>query len=118
MEKPDKEFTIQEALDMAVDHHRAGRLSEANNIYRLILDKLPNQPVALNLNGVILHQSGNSISAINQIKKAIESNPNYVDAHLNLGTVLMDLNRFEEASECFSLATNIDPNHSIAKKYL
>ena len=114
MEKPDKEFTIQEALDMAVDHHRAGRLSEANNIYRLILDKLPNQPVALNLNGVILHQSGNSISAINQIKKAIESNPNYVDAHLNLGTVLMDLNRFEEASECFSLATNIDPNHSIA----
>jgi len=114
MGKQDKEFTIQEALDMAVVHHTAARLSEASNIYRLILEKLPNQPIALNLNGVILHQSGNSVLAIDQIKKAIEFNPNYVDAYNNLGAVLMDLNRFEEAAKCFSAATNIDPNHAMA----
>ena len=49
MNKQDKEFTINEALNIAVEHHNAGRLSEADNIYRSVLNKLPNQPIALNL---------------------------------------------------------------------
>ena len=95
MKKQDKEFTIKEALDVAVEHHNAGRLSEADNIYRLVLNKLPNQHIALNLSGLILHQTGKSEMAVDQIKKAIDSNPKYTHAYNNLGTILMDLNRFE-----------------------
>ncbi|MCH2550136.1 MAG: tetratricopeptide repeat protein [Alphaproteobacteria bacterium] len=114
MKKQDKEFTIKEALDVAVEHHNAGRLSEADNIYRLVLNKLPNQHIALNLSGLILHQTGKSEMAVDQIKKAIDSNPKYTHAYNNLGTILMDLNRFEEAAQNFNAATNIDPNYALA----
>ena len=82
MNKQDKEFTINEALSIAVEHHNAGRLSEADNIYRSVLNKLPNQPIALNLSGLILHQTGKTEAAINQIKKAITSDPKLSLIHI------------------------------------
>ena len=33
-------LTIQEAIDLGVEHHNAGRLPEAENIYNQILKKL------------------------------------------------------------------------------
>jgi tetratricopeptide (TPR) repeat protein len=118
MNKQDKEFTINEALSIAVEHHNAGRLSEADNIYRSVLNKLPNQPIALNLSGLILHQTGKTEAAINQIKKAITSDPKYAHAYNNLGTIFMDLNRFEEAAQNFNAATDIDPNYALASNNL
>ena len=36
--------TVQQALDLAVQHHEAGRLSQAENIYRQILGRDSDQP--------------------------------------------------------------------------
>ena len=49
-------LTIEQALDLAVQHHNAGRLPEAEYVYQQILHADPNQPVALHLLGVIAHQ--------------------------------------------------------------
>ena len=46
---------LQESIDLAVQHHNAGRLPEAESIYQQILQADPNQPVALHLLGVIAH---------------------------------------------------------------
>lgn len=55
-----KRLNIQEALDHAVRHHNAGRLPEAEIVYRKILKAEPRNPFALHLLGVIAHQFGDS----------------------------------------------------------
>ena len=61
---------IQQALDLALQHHEVGELSKAEAIYQQILQADPNQPVALHLLGVIAHQVGKHDTAVDLIMKA------------------------------------------------
>jgi len=81
-------LTIQQALDLAVQHHTAGRLPEAESIYQQILQSDSNQPVALHLLGVIAHQVGKNDTAVASYHKALTIKPDYADAHSNLGLAL------------------------------
>ena len=76
MSEQQQTLTVQQALDLAVQHHAAGRLSQAENIYQQILQNDPKQPVALHLLGVISHQTGNNETAVGLITKALTINPN------------------------------------------
>ena len=79
---PDEQTrTIQQAIDLAVQHHHAGRLSEAESISQKILRAFPNQPVALHLLGVIAHQTGKNEIAVNLIAKALSFKLDYAEAH-------------------------------------
>ena len=49
--------TIPEALAIAIQHHQAGRLPAAEQIYRQILAADPKQPDAWHLLGVLAHQA-------------------------------------------------------------
>ena len=49
--------TPHESLAVAIQHHKAGRLQAAEEIYRRILAAEPNQPDALNLLDVLAAQS-------------------------------------------------------------
>ena len=42
MSEPQQTLTIQQALDLAVGHHTAGRFSQADTIYQQILQNDPN----------------------------------------------------------------------------
>ena len=50
--------TISEALAIAVQHHQAGRLQQAEQIYRNILAVEPNNANAIHLLGLIAYQVG------------------------------------------------------------
>ena len=89
--------THQESLRLAVQYHIAGDLSEAESIYRQILQTDPNQPEALNLLGLIAQQAGKIDIAVNLIKKATILKPGFTGAHSNLGLALQDLGKREEA---------------------
>ena len=45
------------------------------------------------------------------MKKAIQINPNYVEAHNNLGTVFTQLGEHQKAISCYEKAIQIQPNH-------
>ena len=92
-----KTLTIQEALDLAVQHHSAGRLPEAEGIYQQILEANPNQPVALRLLGTLAHQVGKNDLAVDLISKALAVDPGDAEAHNNLGITLYELGRLDEA---------------------
>ena len=64
-------LTLQQALDLAIQHHRAGRLPQAESIYKQILQGDPNQPVVLQLLGVSAHQAGNNDVAVDLITKVL-----------------------------------------------
>ena len=49
---------LKNMLESALAHHRAGRLAEAEAIYRQILATDPQQADSLHLLGMIRHQQG------------------------------------------------------------
>ena len=63
--------TIPEALAIAIQHHQAGRLQAAEQIYRQILAVEPNHADALHLLGVIASQAGKHEVAVEYIGRAI-----------------------------------------------
>ena len=102
---PDQDNASLDAqLNDAVDHHRAGRLFEAEEIYRRILAAEPDYPYALCLLGTIAQATGEYDQAVELISRAIAVKPDYTDAHSNLGIVLQTVERNEEALASFDLS--------------
>ena len=52
--------------------------------------------------------------AVDAYRRAIELSPEWVEAHINLGTALYHLERMEEAREAFSRAASLDPRNALA----
>ena len=90
--------TISEALAIAVQHHQAGRLQAAEQIYRQILAVEPNHADALHLLGVIAHQLGKHEAAVEYIARAIGLNGNAAVFHSNLGKRIMPCGGFPKRS--------------------
>ena len=63
-------MTLQEALRDAVAHHRAGRLQDAERLYRAILTTLPDQFDALHLLARIAAQQGHPQGAEELLQRA------------------------------------------------
>lgn len=101
-------------LDLAVQHHSNGRLPEARQLYRQILQDDPNQPVALHLLGTIALQTGNFEEAAELITKALNIQPDYVDAHNNLGLTQHKQGHLEQAISSFDKALSLKANFAEA----
>jgi len=110
MQEEKQTLTTQQAIDVAIEHHQAGRLSQAENIYQHILAGKPNQPIALHLLGVIAHQTGKNDLALDMISKALTVDPDYAEAHNNLGKVLEDIGNLSNALDRYEIAAAIEPN--------
>jgi Flp pilus assembly protein TadD len=67
------------------------------SIYQRILQDDPYQPIVLHLLGVIAHQGGKNDDAVDLIAKAIAIDPNYADAHSNLGIALQEFGNLDGA---------------------
>lgn len=63
--------TIQQAFDLAVQHHQAGHLAQAEALYREVLAAEPRHADALHLLGVTAHQAGKNDVAVELITQAI-----------------------------------------------
>ena len=103
-------LTIQQSLDLALQHHTAGRLPEAESIYQRILQADPNQHIAMHLLGVIAHQVGKNDIAVDLITKALAIQPDIAGAHNNLGSALNALGRLDEAMASYHKALAINPD--------
>jgi len=103
---------LEAMVQPALAAHQAGRLDEAESLYKQILSIQPNFFDALHLSGVLAHQRGRSEEAVERIAKAIEINPTFVDAHKNLATVLMALARFGEAEVRLQTAISLKADYA------
>ena len=105
--------SIPTAIQAALEHHQAGRLSQAEAIYRQILQIAPNHPDALHLLGVIAHQTGKIEIAVELISKAIRLNPS-TSMYCNLGAALRDQGKLDAAVESYHKALSIQPDFADA----
>ena len=108
------QLTIQQAFDLALQHHHSGRLQDAERLYQQILAQQPDHVGALHYLGVIAHQQGRNDVAIDLIGKAIGLNPKLVEAHNNLGLALKDIGQLEQAIASFHAALVLRPNYPSA----
>jgi predicted Zn-dependent protease len=72
-------------IGQAIAAHKAGRLKEAEWLYRAILDNHPKHPDANHNFGVLKASLNNLVDAIPLLRNALEANP--VDADRKLITL-------------------------------
>ncbi|WP_431857341.1 tetratricopeptide repeat protein [Azospirillum sp.] len=106
--------TLQEALDLALQHHRAGRLDEADALYRRILDAVPGHTDALHLLGLLRLSRGDAAGAADLIGQAVERSPAVGQLRFNLGNALSGAGRAEAAAEQYAAATRLLPDFAPA----
>jgi len=105
-------------LQQALELHRAGRLTEAESLYRQILLADPEHPEALHFSGLLALQSGRSGLGVELIRKALRRRPDYVQAHFHLGKALFEQNKLDEAAACFRQAAIYKPDYAEAHNNL
>jgi protein O-GlcNAc transferase len=110
--------TILEALDVAIQNHRAGRLREAETIYRQVLAADPDHHDAWHLLGLIACQAGNHQAGVDCIQRALELRPDWADAHFNLGNAWKDQGKLDEAMACYERALQLRPDWAEAQNNL
>jgi Flp pilus assembly protein TadD len=89
--------SITQRLAQAVQHHQAGRLGEAEALYRAILSEAPRQADALHLLGVLVHQTGRHAEAIDLIRRALALHGPHPVFHSNLAAVYLAADSLDEA---------------------
>ncbi len=101
----------------ALEHHKAGRLAEAERLYRELSRADPNHAAALHRLGVVAHQLGRS-DAAEILQRAAALRPELAAIHNDLGVVLGSQGRFAEAAACFARAVAITPDDAEAHNNL
>jgi len=99
-----KRQTLNDWLDKALEHHRAQRLEAAGLLYQAVLDQEPRHAAALHFSGVLAWQGGDCTLALERIRQALALTPGDAQAHSNLGNVLRQLGRSEEAEQSYRRA--------------
>jgi tetratricopeptide (TPR) repeat protein len=97
------------ALEQAIQHHREGRLQQAQGAYRALLAADPENADALHLLGVAEFQEGHLEQAAALIERALAHAEGNAAAHSNLGNVRAAQGRLEEAVRSYRKALELQP---------
>ena len=101
-------------VDKGRAHHDAGRLPEAETLYRQALVADPHNPDALYRLGGIALQQGRNARAVDWIAQAIALNPNIADYHMNLAIAQSALGRVNDGVAAFKCAVELAPENAEA----
>jgi tetratricopeptide (TPR) repeat protein len=109
---------VAEFLAAGLNHQQAGRLTEAEVCYQRVLASQPDHADALHLLGVVAHQVRRHDLAVELIGQAIKrngQNPIYLS---NLGVVLKDQGKVDDAITAYRHAISLKPDYAEAHSNL
>ena len=101
-------------FELAVRHHQAGQLREAEQLYRQALAADPKHADSLNLLGVLAHQVGRHDGAVELIGRALSINGHVAEFHYNIGLAYGALGQFAEAAAHNAKATALRADYAEA----
>jgi len=113
--------TVPQAIELALQHHRAGRLAEAEAAYREVLAEEPDHPdivAAWNNLGNLLKVSGRLAEAVEAYRRALASRPEMIEARHNLGVALAGMSRWDEAVVEYQRALELRPGSAPTSNHL
>ncbi|MEQ9247277.1 MAG: tetratricopeptide repeat protein, partial [Nitratireductor sp.] len=99
---------IDRTMKQAVRLHQKGRHEQAEKRYSKVLTANPSHVGALHLMGVLAHQAGHNDKAVDWIRRALDVDPTFSDAHFNLALVYEAEGRIGEAEACYRQAVETD----------
>ncbi|HXE52102.1 MAG TPA: tetratricopeptide repeat-containing glycosyltransferase family protein [Tepidisphaeraceae bacterium] len=89
--------SVQDLVRAAMQHHQAGRLRDAEILYRQALRADCNQPDATHYLGLLADQIGRADDALRLISRSIEISPSNPAYQVNLAVLLQRQGRYAEA---------------------
>jgi tetratricopeptide (TPR) repeat protein len=101
-------------FDDAVRHYQAGRLVEADRLFRIILRVAPRHADSLHFLGLIAYRDGCYDTAVELIGQAIRVRKNNPFYHFNLATVFLAVGRTDDAVEHYERAIVLKPDYADA----
>ncbi|HEV3448124.1 MAG TPA: tetratricopeptide repeat protein, partial [Gemmataceae bacterium] len=104
--------TPDELLAIALGHHQAGNLRQAEEIYRRVLQTNPHNANAWHLLGLAAHHAGRNQEAIELIRQAIALDHAQAIFHSNLGLAYAALGKTPEAMASYTEALRLQPEHA------
>src|ERR1700726_2434266 len=107
----------EQTLAAAMAHHRAGRLTDAERLYRQVCDTDPDNARAFHLLGVVAHQLRRP-DAASLVGRAVMLDPDYAEAHNDRGVILAANGLFSDAISCFERAVALNPGYLEARNNL
>lgn len=102
-------MTTTAMIQAATAHHQAGRLAEAESLYRQVLAQDPENAGVMHLLGLIAHQVGLPVEAAELIARAIRISPNAL-MYCNLGLAFEAQGKQALAIESFREALVLKPD--------
>jgi tetratricopeptide (TPR) repeat protein len=105
---------LQGMFDEGLSHHQAGRLADAERLYRQVLQVESGHAGALHLLGVIALQCGRHDIAIDLIAKAIVRDGQTPVFHSNLGLAYQGQGAFSPAAISLTRAVALQPDYADA----
>ena len=106
-----KKLAVKKTLALAVLNHQKNNFKSAENLYKEVLEIIPNHFETNFFLGSLLVKTKKFNQAIQFLNKAILINPNHVGVYNNLGGALKGLGKDEKAIDCFQKVIKINPNH-------
>ena len=110
MTGPDRAATpTRDSIELALEHHRAGRLDSARAIYEDVLAKEPRHADALHLLGLIAHQNADHGKGLDLIRQALSLDPDNGVYLVNLADVQRALGKLDQAEATLRRALSLNP---------
>ena len=97
-------------LTIGLDHHRAGRWSDAQGCYRRVLTVDPSNPDAHHLLGLLALGRGELAEARGHFSRLVALRPRVAEYRSNYGHALRMLGEYPEAERELRQATALDPS--------
>lgn len=101
--------SVDDLLAEGLRLHQSGRAAEAAPLYRQVLDRMPDQPAANHLLGLVNLQQGKPEEAVRLISRAIRARGTDPQYFTNLGVALNQLGRQAEAVDALDRALALNP---------
>ncbi|HSI11543.1 MAG TPA: tetratricopeptide repeat-containing glycosyltransferase family protein [Chthoniobacter sp.] len=108
------QITIEQALQLAAQHHNGGNIEAAESMCRQVLAVVPDHRDALHLLGLNALSTGRYNEALQWFTKAASQFPPFASYQCDVGVVHRFLGQPEEAARCFEQALATDPGHAVA----
>jgi predicted TPR repeat methyltransferase len=99
----------RDLLQIAIEHHRAGRLRQAEAGYRALLAQSPGDAEAMHMLGVLAEQVGRVGDAVPLLERAAALRPGDAAIAHNLGHAYVEWGRIDLAVEAFEKSLEAEP---------
>lgn len=98
----------QDLLQIALEHHRGGRVRQAEAGYRAVLEREPSNIEAMHWLGLLMMQAGRADEALGLLERVAAARSQDAASVHNLGKAYQAVGRMDEAIAAFDRAISLD----------